>query len=535
MSGKGGGVGLIARWLAPVLLGIVAFTLVLEITDPFAPGLDPDALAYMGSAQSFAHHGEFRTPTARWWSADSTAALAHFPPGFATALAVPVRLGMDPMQGARLVQALSAFITVTTLVLLVSEAASPVAGVLLATALFVMSSMHEVHVSVLSEPLFLALLALTLAAMLRRADRPWIAGLIAALATLTRYAGISIVGAAALWSFARRGTLAARVRNATLALLPTIVLQGLWFARTSRLSGREPIRQLSHYGNLGATLEQGATTLVWWLVPNPDEWEEKVPHQRAAALAAGLVLLLIVAAGAWRAARAPAARDAAEPRERADGVRLLAAATLLIACYVGVLLASRIFADPGIPFDERILAPVMLLGATIAATGIALWWRSTPSELPKIAVVGALLGWCAAAASHTRNEAIWALEHGSDFTSDQWRHSDLIEWARTDGASHPLYTNWPVMSYFYLRRPARDVPRLTETARMGEFVDSLRRHDGRVLEFTWPGIEYVSVDSLQTVPGLRVVARRADGVVLAAVGEPTPARPPRSAPSSRPR
>jgi hypothetical protein len=320
-----------------------------------------------------------------------------------------------------------------------------------------------------------------------------------------------------------------------LALLPTIVLQGLWFARTSRLSGREPIRQLSRYGNLGATLEQGATTLVWWLVPNPDEWEEKVPYQRAAALAAGLVLVLIAATGAWRAARARAVRADEDSARRSEGVRLLAAAVLLIVCYVAVLLASRLFADPGIPFDERILAPVMLLGATIAATGIALWWRSTPSELPKIAVVGALLGWWAAAGSHTRNEAVWALEHGSDFTSDQWRHSDLIEWARAEGASHPLYTNWPVMSYFYLRRPARDVPRLAETARMGEFVDSLRRHDGRVLEFTWPGIEYVSVDSLEKVPGLRVVARRADGVVLAAAGEPTPARRPRSDSPSRPR
>jgi len=518
-----------------VLLGIVAFALVLEITDPPAPGLDPDALAYMGSAQSFAQHGEFRTPTTRWWSTDSTAALAHFPPGFATALAVPVRLGMDPMQGARLVQALSAFVIVTTLVLLVSEAATPVAGVLLATALFSTSAMHEVHVSVLSEPLYLAFLVLALFAMVRRPDQPWRAGLAAALATLTRYAGISVVGAVALWSFGRRGTIAVRLRNAALALLPMLVLQGLWFVRTRRLRGAEQIRQLALYSGLGAALQKGATTLTWWLVPNPDEWDEKLPYQRGVALAAGFVIALIVLAGAWRLRRTYAARAESSERDEApESLRLLAATSLLIASYVGVLLVSRLVADPGIPFDERILAPVMLLGATLAATGIAVWWQSTTSELPKIAVVGALLGWWAAAGSLTYNEAIWALEHGSDFTSDQWRHSDLIDWARTEGAAHPLYTNWPVMSYFYLRRPARDVPRLDETARMGAFVDSLRAHGGRVLEFTTPGIEYVSLDSMVKVPGLRVVARRTDGVVLAAVGEPTPARPPRSAPPSRP-
>ena len=505
---------MVARWLAPVLLGIVAFALVLQITDPPGPGLDPDALAYMGSAESFARLGEFRAPTARWWSADSTAALAHFPPGFATALAAPVRLGMDPMQGARLVQALCAFVIVGTLVLLVSEAAAPVAAVLLTTALFSMASMHEVHVSVLSEPLFLTLLVLALFAMVRHRDRPWLAGLAAALATLTRYAGISIVGAVTLWSVAQRGTLAERLRRAALALLPTLVLQGLWFVRTRLLGGAGP-RTLSFYGNLGPALEQGATTLAWWLVPNPDDWNEKLPYQRGAALAAGLLIVLIAVAGARRARPG----DGAVSREpRAGGVRLLAATGLLIACYAGVLVVSRLLADPNIPFDERILAPVMLLGATLAATGIALWWPSTPSELPKIAVVGALLGWWAAAGAHTRNEARWVFEHGSDFTNDQWRHSDLIEWARTEGAGHPLHTNWPVMSYFYLRRPARDVPRLEETARMAEFVDSLRARDGRVLEFTWPGIEYVPIDSMVKVPGLRIVARRADGVVLGPVG-----------------
>ena len=524
---------LIARWLAPVLLGIVAFALVLEITDPPGPGLDPDALAYMGSAESFARLGEFRAPTARWWSGDSTAALAHFPPGFATALAVPVRFGMDPMQGARLVQALCAFVIVTTLVLLVSESVAPLAAVLLATALFSMSSMHEVHVSVLSEPLFLALLVLALFAMVRQPDRPWMAGVAAALATLTRYAGISVVGAVALWSVARRGTLAERLRNAALALLPTLVLQGLWLARTRQLGGAGPVRKLSLYGNLGPTLEQGATTLAWWLVPNPDEWNEKLPYQRGAALAAGLVIVLIAVAGAWRARRARTGDDTASSPRRGDGVRLVAATGLLIASYVGVLIASRLVADPNIPFDERILAPVMLLGATMAATGIALWWRSTTSELSRIAVVGALLGWWAAAASHTRNEARWIFAHGSDFGSDPWRHSDLVDWARTEGTAYPLHTNWPVMSYFYLRRPARDVPRLEEAARMAEFVDSLRSRDGRVLEFTWPGVEYVTVDSMVKVPGLRIVARRADGVVLAPADDPTPARPPRSAPPSR--
>jgi hypothetical protein len=51
-------------------------------------------------------------------------------------------------------------------------------------------------------------------------------------------------------------------------------------------------------------------------------------------------------------------------------------------------------------------------------------------------------------------------------------------------------------------------------------VDSLRLRGGRILEFAWPGIEYVPIDSMSRVPGLRVVARRRDGIVLAPTDEP---------------
>jgi hypothetical protein len=534
----------LARWLAPVLLGVVAFALALALTDPPNPGIDPDALAYVGSAESFALHGEFRIPTAHWPASDSTSALSHFPPGFSTAIALPVRAGMDPVQGARLVQATAAFLTVATLAFLVGEATAPLAGILLATSLFAMSAMYVVHLSVLSEPLFLAFLALTLAAMVKCDDRPWLAGLWAALAAMTRYAGISAVGAVALWSVARKGTLGERLRRGVWAVLPAVVLQGVWFVRTKLVASASSIREIALYGNLGASFRQGAATLVAWLVPDADgalDPADAMPHRGAIAAVAGVLLVVIVLTGAWRArgpraiVRDGASRDANEPGS-SDALRLLAAATLLLVCYLGLLLASRIIADPGIPFDERILAPVIVLCTTIAATGIALWWRSTRAELPKIALCGALLGWWFGAASVTWIEASYVMAWGSDFAADQWRRSELLEWGRTHGNGHPLYSNWPVVPYFYLGRAARDVPRLNERDSLSMFADSVRAHDARVLAFDTPGIEYMTVDSLAKAPGLRLVARLRDGAVFGpAPREATPALPPRGALPSPPR
>jgi hypothetical protein len=122
---------------------------------------------------------------------------------------------------------------------------------------------------------------------------------------------------------------------------------------------------------------------------------------------------------------------------------------------------------------------------------------------------------------------------GSDFAGEEWRRSGLLDWARADGASHPLYSNWPAVVYFYLRRPARDVPLLTESAQMAAFVDTLRVRDGRVLEFREPGLEYVTIDSLERVRGLRAVAEWPDGVVLAPASDaPVQARPARPRPAA---
>jgi hypothetical protein len=517
---------------------------VLEITDPPGPGIDPDALAYVGSAESFAVHGEFRTPTAHWPSRDSTSALSHFPPGFATAMALPVRAGMDPLQSARLVMATAAFVTVTTLSFLVADATAPLAGILLATALFAMSAMHEIHVSVLSEPLFLALLSLTLAAMVRRRQQPWLAGLWAALAAMTRYAGISAIGAVALWSVARAGTIGERLRRGVWAILPAAVLEGVWFVRTKLVATAEPIRKLALYGNIGASLREGAKTLTSWLVPDTDgalDPADAMPHRGAIAAAVGALLVAVVLTGTVRALRQRrAARaggsvttDAPDPT---DALHLLAASALLVACYLALLIVSRLIADPGIPFDERILSPVIVLCTTIAATGIALWWRSTRAELPKIALCGALLGWWFGAASAMWVDASYVMAWGSDFAGDPWHRSELLVWGRAHGRGHPLYTNWPVVPYFYLGRPARDIPRVNESAQLGEFADSVRATGGLVLAFDVPGIEYVPVDSLAKVAGLRMVARLHDGAVFGpAPAAAIPARPPTVAPPSPPR
>ncbi|HEX5971195.1 MAG TPA: hypothetical protein VFY85_04665, partial [Gemmatimonadaceae bacterium] len=422
-------------------------------------------------------------------------------------LAIPVALGMTPPQAARLTDAIAAAVTTITLVLVVGAATGPTAGVLLGVALLATPAMATVHLSVLSEPLFLALLALTLAAMVDAPDRPLRAGVAAALGAMVRYAGVSLVGAVVLWSCARRAPWRERVRRAMLAALPAVLLEGAWVVRTRLASGgQHAIRHFALYGDLGPTLREGGTTLRDWLVPETDaEWP--VPHRAVIALAAAAVLVTLVVLGA-RAARA-------ESRRRAW--RTLCACTVLLACYAMMIIVSRLVADPAIPFDERLLAPFLLLVTTAAAVGITCWWRTTGSRVARAAVGIVLVGWWGASARVALDDGRYALDYGSDFAGEEWRHSPLLEWARTSGASHPLYTNWPAAVYFHLHRPSYSLPTADEAEALASFATALRRRDGRVLLFDAPDADDLAAPSLVEQAGLRIVARTSDGVVLAPV------------------
>jgi hypothetical protein len=309
--------------------------------------------------------------------------------------------------------------------------------------------------------------------------------------------------------------------NATLPLLPGVVLLGAWVVRTRSSHDAGAIRKFALYGALGPTLREGAATLRDWIVPDPLAQDpqsagDRIPHRGLIALAACVVVISLVIVGARRAWQSrPRGESAGSPIHSELAARLIAASALLAVCYIGVVVASRVAADPNIPFDTRMLSPLLLLLETGAATGIALWWRGASSVVPRAAVGVALTVWMIGSASVTRGEARAALTWGSDFAGEEWRRSELLRWARLEGGAYPLYSNWPGPVYFYLHRPAHYLPAIADTAHLAAFTDTLRKRDGRILAFAVAGMEFVTPERLARLPGLRVVARLNDGLILA--------------------
>jgi hypothetical protein len=480
------------RVVLSTLFAGAAFAAVLWITRPPGPGLDPDAMSYLGAAQSFAQSGRFRIPAGSWESPDPTSALSHFPPGFSFVLAGPVALGADPIGAARVVEAVAAAATTAVATWLAASAAGVLGGALAGVFLLVTPAVALDHSRVLSEPLFLALSVLALLLMVRAPDRPLGYGSAAALASLVRYAGVAVSGAAALWALARPGPVRRRLAGAALALAPTALLQGAWTLRTHAQAAS--LRSFGLKGDLGPTLSEGWRTLTEWLAPG-------IAHP----LLGPVVALAVIALVAVVIGRAFG-------RERP----FLLAAGLVSACYAGVVLFSRLFADEGIPLDDRLLSPLFLLVSLGLAVAAASLWSASRSAMRWPAAC-ALVVWMAASGWRTAAEVAEARDGGWGYGSVDWRTSDLVRWLRAEGASYALFSNNPADVWFATGRRSWNLPETSDPDSVAAFGAVLRQRHGVVIGFEDPLEEMVRPEELSGLLALPIIARL-DG---AAVWGPT--------------
>lgn len=464
-------------------------------------------MAYTGAAASLATHGTLRVPTAEWDRPDSTSTLSLWPPGFPALMAIPVYLGASPIQSGRWINVVAAAVTAGAIVLIMAGPLGLWAGVVAATVVFATPAVFDTHISVLSEPLFIALMLLFLAAMIYARERLLLLSVLATAVVMVRYAGASAVGAAVIWTLLdSRRDLRTRVRRAaTVALIPVIVT-GLWFVRTAMAPDRHATQKLSVYGGWAGTLLHARDTLAEWLAPLlPDGL-----LQRSIALLVAIVLIAFIVT---------AASDTAGNRLRrlrVSGVAtILGATSLLGASYLVVVLAARAFVGGTIPLDWRILAPLIVLMEIMAVAAIGYWWRAYHLPLHATIAVVALV-WLAAAATATTNDAVYAVTEGSDFAGSSWRQSPLVAWVRDHGTGRPLYSNWPPALYFHAHRIARELPDSTDREDVAGFAEQLRRDHGYLVGFDEPSPDFISPSTLARELGLHQVVRTQDGAVWSA-------------------
>jgi len=395
----------------PPVVGLAA---VLAVT---AKGLyvSPDAVFYVGTARNWLDGRGFTPPS-------GLPPLEHFPPLFTLVLAALGKLGLDPLDGARVVNTLS-FAGIVLVVGLVVRArtgsvpAALVASVLAAAAVDLLTY----SASALSEPLFILLALCGLVVLARYLEQPSPALLAGATALvgaafLTRYVGIALVVAgvaALLW---RRQWVAAGVFG-VLATAPVAA----W------LLGAESDRTVVFHMFGADYLGQAVRPLSRWLVPWP-----KPPI--------GFVLALLLAGGGIVLAR----------RSSSSLSRLLIA---FAVTYLGVLLANRALTDATGRLDARFLAPLHPVAIMLVVP--ALYRRRLPT--PALAFAGVLvLAQVADAAAWTAGGLTDDSIRRRGYTAAAWERSLLVDrMARLDG---PVYTNGFDAFFLLTGLPAIPIP-----------------------------------------------------------------------------
>jgi hypothetical protein len=425
-------------------------------------------MSYAGAGESLARSGRLRIPDADWWETDSTSALAQFPAGFPATIALGVGAGLSPVQSARVVEAAAALGTVVTLVLLLQATAGTPAGAIAVLLLVATPAMFDNYIRVLSEPLFLLCPSLTLAGMVRRPERPFLAGLAAAAAELVRYAVVSAGIAVLLWALGRGGPWRTRLERVLEAALPIGVAHTWWRVRLHAV-GAEPPPVSGLQRGIPATLREGVDAVTTWLTPSLD-----VPLVRPV-IALGLLL-----AGGWLLRRTlrRMPRDGRAISRR----RLFNAIGLLALCYAVVLLFSRAFVGGGIPFDERLLSPLFLLATVAAAACFRIRWSAWSRPL-RAAVVVACVAWAIGGTLVNLDQLAGLREDGWGYSGRKWQPSAEQRWLQTEGQHYQLFSNNPMLVYFLTGRPSRELPDTADAGSLRDFGATLEEQGGAVVGF----------------------------------------------------
>ena len=454
--------------------------------------------------------------------------LTGWPPLFPLLLAAGSWVGIEPLAAGRLINATAFGLTILAAGdWLRSHLRAPWLAVA-ATAIIAASlPLSELASSLMTEPLFVlfTLLALIqLAAFLHQGGRaPLLLGAVfTALAALTRYPGVVLIGAGVLMLLGRRARpLSARLKDAVafgiVASLPLAVVLTRNWAVSGTLTGRRSWSGQS----LSDSLSQVADVFQEWVIPlNALD---------------GLGWLLSIAAGLVAVAMAAAVVVSGRGLGTGDQVGLASPLFGLEPAlpFGGFALAYLGFMVAVVPFtayqgiDSRYLLPIyvpLLLAAvvlldrflSIEAAGRMIAVRFV---LASLVLLGPLAHGGFSAYRNLRITVKGYVAGFGTLNDPYWEPSEALNYIRTHLREGGMYSNNAYLAWFWDRSAAPGKYQDLPWTGIHEVIPRImRRTDGEGAHIVWLQNEkslydYDALD-IRLLPGVETVAELSDGVVF---------------------
>lgn len=459
------------------LLGATA--VVVSNPPPRLPAVFSDGIEYLSAAGSLREGGGVKVPVAAWHAPGDTSRLAHYPPGFPAAIAAAAILsGRSPRRGAVVVTALATGATLALVVLLLGQSSGGLGAALGVALLATNREWFQWRLAVWSEPLHTAVVLLLLREIVRRPRAHLAHGAVAAAGILVRYVGVAGTVLAAFWALRRGGSPRQRLARASRAVAPSLLVLGVWQGFVAAAGGS--IRTLGWRPGVAVQLADLPRAVAAWSAP--PSLRSLAPAGAWAVAATSVFALAML----WLVRTDPPPGDDRAPGGGGPGPgagpgpsrRLWECILVYAVAHTGAVVASRAVLDVLVPFDTRLLLPVLVLGTLAVAAAVGRLGRHAPR------------GWAWGAAAvltlwvgiSGRALVPWVrgmAEVGQFYTHAMWDDDGNL--GRLAGPALPgtVYSNEPHMVVFRSDRPARRLPREGED--LAAFAAAFRARPGPVI------------------------------------------------------
>ena len=456
------------------LIALGAMGLILYST-PEGLGLSDDSIGYIAGARSILSGQGYREA----WLA-SNGPVTHFPPGFSSLLALIGLSGLDPLRGARFLNA-ALFGANAFLLGIIGwrMTNSHAAGVVLALLFAVNASLFNAHAVAMSEPLYIffslaafltfsysgveqltcpvGAVPLAVASSRTPEKNAWLiaTGILTSLAYLTRYAGLALLATFLVALILLHDTWKKRLTSAAIFIASTLPFLIGWGIRNMIVADNATNRKLVYHPLLAENIETGIYNISEFLVP-VESWRRalvKIPN-----LFSSLIAIITLALLVWVIYKG--LKKFLQPATEYPEI-LSFTSGLYIFGYLASIVSSMMLFDASTKFKLRILSPVYVaLLVLLVLFGHWLWQNR--STLLRGLITLLAIAVLALSAYDTSTFVTRLHKGGQGYASFQWYDSKAMAFLKQLPEGTRIYTNQPGPVYLYTGCPSYVLPDLVD-------------------------------------------------------------------------
>ncbi len=432
-------------------LALTGSILLFIVTASWGLGTNSDSANYIAGARNILTGHGYR-------NYGSLSLITHWPPFFSFTLAVIGLLGIDPLDGARILHSALYGVNILMIGLILRKLTGSLIAALFG-AYFMLASMPmiEVHTRVCSEPWFIFfsftafyLLNQYLAGQSKK--YLFSAAALTGLACLDRYVGVTVIGAGTLGLFLlSRKKLAARVKESLLFLAISALPLGLWLLRNKLLANELMSKSVNPPSLSFEYLQMAFGTFTTWLLPASVPSLVRHIGLFLTLVGAAILVVLIVSKEIKHGATKIITTD--------DSLRFVALLMVFMVCYAGLHIVHHVIMNASVSAGDRHFSPLFIAGLLIVLILLDRFVKLSPSApFKKIAVISLLLLMSFSYLLSAAQEFATFWKNGYGHTSRFWRASQTMVKTKSLLKGEFIYTNNSSAVYLIVNAPARRLP-----------------------------------------------------------------------------